>query len=202
MRKIILILSVFLLAACVGNPPRQDEIATYDLGRLTGAWTSPGFPIATVEVKASTWLDTPAQLYRLTYADDLRRRIYTGSRWAAPPAELLGHALQRRIVFGQPDFNGPGCRLRLALDELEQRFDSPQTSKTVLEIRAALLPQQGDELLAKRAFLIEKPAPTADARGGVAATRATAQALADDLAAWLGDVARERPQVAVACKEK
>jgi len=202
MRKIILILSLLMLAACVGNPPREAEIASYDLGSFSGTWTSPGFPIATVDVKASTWLDSPAQLYRLAYADDLRRRAYTQSRWAAPPAELLEHALQRRIIFGQPDFTGPGCRLQLSLDELEQRFDTPQSSKALLEIRAALLPPQGETPLAKHAFKIEKPAPTADARGGVAATHSVAQALADELAQWLGDVSRERPQLALACKEK
>jgi cholesterol transport system auxiliary component len=90
--------------------------------------------------------------------------------------------------------------LRLALDELEQRFDTPQSSKVILEVRASLLPPQGDTPLAKRAFEIKKSAPTADARGSVVATRAAAQALADDLAAWLGDVARERSQVTLACK--
>jgi len=200
MRKIILILSVFLLAACVGNPPRQAEIASYDLGSHTLTWTSPGFPVAAVNVKASSWLESPAQLYRLTYADDLRRRSYTESRWVAAPAELLERALQQRIIFGQPDFSGPGCRLRLALDELEQRFDSPQSSKVLLEVRASLLSPQGDAPLAKHAFKIEKPAPTADARGGVAATRAAAQALADELAQWLAEVTRERPQTVAACK--
>jgi cholesterol transport system auxiliary component len=202
MRKIILILSVFLLAACVGTPPRQDEIASYDLGSHSLTWTSPGFPIAAVNVKASSWLESPAQLYRLAYADDLRRRAYTESRWVAAPAELLERALQQRIIFGQPDFSGPACHLRLALDELEQRFDTPQSSKVLLEVRAILLSPQGDAPLAKRAFKIEKPAPTADARGSVVATRAAAQALADELAQWLGDVARERPQLAVACKGK
>jgi cholesterol transport system auxiliary component len=200
MRKIILVLSVFLLAGCVGNPPRQAEIASYDLGSHSLAWTSPGFHLVAVNVKASSWLESPAQLYRLAYADDLRRRTYTESRWVAAPAELLERALQQRIIFGQPDFSGPGCRLRLALDELEQRFDTSQSSKVILEVRASLLPPQGDTPLAKRAFKIEKPAPTADARGSVVATRAAAQALADDLAAWLGDVARERPQVTLACK--
>jgi cholesterol transport system auxiliary component len=202
MHKIILILSVFLLAACVGNPPRHDEIASYDLGSHSLTWTSPGFPIAAVNVKASSWLESPVQLYRLAYTDDLRRRAYTESRWVAAPAELLERALQQRILFGQPDFSGPGCRLRLALDELEQRFDSPQSSKVLLEVRASLLSPQGDTPLAKRAFKIERPAPSADARGGVVAMRAAAQALADELAQWLGDVARERPQIATACKEK
>lgn len=200
MRKIIVVLLAFLLAGCIGNPPRGAEIASYDLGKLSGSWASPGFPITAVEVQASAWLDSPAQLYRLSYADNLRRRAYTESRWAALPAELLERALQRRIIFGQADFTGPGCRLQLMLDELEQRFDAPQTSQAVLEVRALLLPLRGDALLAKRAFLIEQPAPSADARGGVVATRAAVQALTDELAHWLGEVARERPQVLAMCQ--
>jgi cholesterol transport system auxiliary component len=198
--KTIIFLSIFLLAGCVGNPPRQSEIAHYDLGNVAGAWSAPGFPIATVEVRASPWLDSSAQMYRLTYADSQRRHAYTTSRWAAQPAELLERFLQRRIVFGQPDFTGPGCRLSLKLDELEQRFDAPQSSKLVLEAHAILLPLHGEAILSKRAFLIQQPAPSPDAQGGVVATRAAAEALAGEMAQWLGNVARERPQVVAICK--
>lgn len=200
MRKLLAVLCTLLLAGCVGNPARQTEIAAYDFGDLAGAWASPGFPVAAVEVRAMSWLDSPAQLYRLGYADDLRRHGYANSRWAAAPAELLERFLQRRIVFGQPDFAGPGCRLALTLDELEQRFDTAQSSQTVLEVRARLLPLHGETLLSKRAFLIRKAAPSADARGGVAATRAALQTLAQEMAAWLDEVARQRPQAVALCK--
>ncbi len=201
MYKIVSVfLSAFLLTGCVGNPPRQSEIALYDLGDVSGAWAAPGFPIAAVEVSASSWLDSSAQIYRLAYADALRRQSYTHSRWAAPPAELLERFLQRRIVFGQPDFTGPGCRLSLTLDELEQRFDTQQTSKIVLEARATLLPLHGDAILSKRSFLIQQPASSPDAKGGVLATRAAADALAGEMAQWLGSVARERPQAVAICK--
>jgi cholesterol transport system auxiliary component len=201
MRQTFFILLAFLLAGCVGNPPRQTEIARHDLGDLAGTWISPGFPLSGVSVRAASWLDTPDQMYRLSYADNLRRRAYTESRWVAPPADLFERFLRRRIVFGQPDFSGPGCRLDLTLDELDQRFTAPQSSELVLEVRASLLPARGKALLAKRAFLIRQPAPTPDARGGVMATRAAAQALADELARWLEEVARERPQAIATCKE-
>lgn len=201
MRQTLFVLLAFLLAGCVGNPPRQTEIARHDLGDLAGAWVAPGFPVSGVNVRAASWLDTPDQMYRLAYADDLRRHAYAESRWVAPPAELFERFLRRRIVYGQPDFSGPGCRLDLTLDELDQRFATPQGSEIVLEIRASLHPARGKALLAKRAFLIRRPAPTPDARGGVQATRAAAQALADELARWLGEVARERPQAIVSCKE-
>lgn len=200
MRQLLALVSILVLAGCIGNPPRQDDIAAYDFGSLAGTWVAPGFPIAAVAVRATSWLDTTAQLYRLNYVDALRRGSYGTSRWAAPPAELLERFLQRHIVYGQPDFAGRGCRLDLTLDELEQRFDAEQASSAVLEVRARLLPPKGDTLLSKRAFSIRKSAPTHDARGGVAATSEAVQALADELAQWLGEVARERPRVAAACR--
>ena len=195
------ILIVFLLAGCVGNPPRQAEMVRHDLGDLAGAWPSPGFPVGGVAVRAASWLDTPEQAYRLAYAEDLRRRAYADSRWAAPPAELFENFLRRRIVFGQPDAGGAGCRLALTLDELEQHFAAPQTSEVVLEMRATLLPPRGKTPVSRHAVSIRKPAPTPDARGGVQATRAAARALADELARWLAAVARERPQSIAVCKE-
>lgn len=206
MRKTIALvaacLAVVSLAGCVGNPPRQGEAARHDLGEMPGVWHTPGFPVAALNVRATSWLDTPALAYRLIYVDSLRRLVYADNRWVAPPAELIERFLRRRIVFGQPDFSGPGCRLNLVLDELDQRFDSPQASQVVLEVRASLLPRAGEVILSKRAFLIEKPAPTQDAAGGVAATREAAQALAGELAQWLGELVRERPQAVSLCKEK
>jgi cholesterol transport system auxiliary component len=58
----------------------------------------------------------------------------------------------------------------------------------------------GDAILSKRAFLIQQPASSPDAKGGVVATRAAAEALAGEMAQWLGNVARERPQAVASCK--
>ena len=198
MRLLPLLFASILFSGCVGNPPRSTDMATYDFGNLAGTWTAP-LPIAAVDVRAPSWLDSSAQLYRLGYADDLRRRSYAASRWAAPPAELLERALQRRIVYGQPDFAGRGCRLALTLDELEQRFDSEQSSQLVMEVRARLLPPGGDTLLSKRAFLIRKAAPSADARGSVAAAREAVQALSMGLDEWLVE-AKSNARIAAACQ--
>jgi cholesterol transport system auxiliary component len=113
---------------------------------------------------------------------------------------LLEAFLKRRIVFGQDDFNGTGCRLQLVLDELEQRFDDPRRSEVVLEARALLTPLRGGEMLSRRAFLIRKPAAAADARAGAAAARDAVQMLAGDIGTWLGDVAREKPAIVQRCR--
>lgn len=201
MRFIFMLCSVFLLAACVGNPPQPRDIARHDLGDPDGRWPATGVVVSRVDVRVAAWLDSPAQWYRLSYADALRRHSYAENRWVAPPGELIERWLQRRILSGQPEGAGPGCHLVLWLDELEQRFDSPRTSQVLLELRASLRSRRGDAIVAKHDFRVVRAAPTADARGGVKATRAAADALAGELARWLGELARERPQAVTLCKE-
>ena len=193
-----LLFSAFFLVACVGNPPRQAAMALHDLGDVSGPGLETVLPVVAIKVKAASWLDSTAQLYRLAYADPLRRQAYTESRWVAPPAGLIERLLQRRILPGQGQGES-GCRLSLIVDEFEQRFDTPQDSRTVLDVRVQLLPRRSDTLLAQRLFRIERPAPSADARGGVQAARIASEALAGELVAWLGELVRERPQAMAAC---
>lgn len=198
MRRVAAILAGMLLAACGGNV-RNADVVRYDFGSLGGSSDRSHIPIAEVEVQASSWLAGPDMHFRLAYAEPQGRRSYAESRWAAPPAELLEVFLRRRMVFGRPEFNGAGCRLRLVLDELEQRYDDPQGSMQVLEIRALLTPLRGVETIARRAFLIRKRAASATAGGGAAATRDAVQALAADLEAWLETTAREKPAIVERC---
>ncbi len=200
-RSILAAILVLGLTGCFGNPPRSSGMALHDLGPAGGPWAYPGVAIAVLDLQPAAWLASPAQLYRLAYADPLRRHAYTESRWVAPPAELIEGQLQRRIVYGQPDMAARGCRLALTLDEFEQRFDSAQASKTMLEVRARLLPARGETPLARRAFTVEQPAPTADAHGGVEAARAAVDTLVVQLSQWLGEVARSHPPTITQCKE-
>lgn len=193
------VLAAALVAACGGNV-RTSEVARYDLGDLPGKGAGSRVPIATVEVQAASWLDGPAMYFRLAYADSLRRQHYADSRWAAPPAELLEAFLKRRFVFGQADSSGAGCRLQLVLDELEQRFDDPQTSRVVLQIRALLASSRSAEMLSRRVLIVHQPAPTPSAAGGVAATRDAVQSLAGELAGWLDEIGRDKPPIVERCR--
>ncbi len=199
MRTLTILLSLFLLTACVGSPPRQSDIALYDLGQVPAVATPLVLPIAALNVIPSSWVDSPALLYRLNFADDLRRRSYVDSRWAATPAELFKRHLQGQIVYGQTAQGMSGCRLELALDELEQQFESAQKSHVVLELRASLLTRHGEDALARRAFRLQREAPSADARGGVQATRAALQGVTVELIDWLNGLAKSRPKL---CRSK
>ena len=203
MKWLAIILAGTLLAACGGNV-RTAEPVRYDFGNLAAKVVEAGpdsrIPLAAVDVQTASWLAGPAMHFRLAYAEPLRRQSYAESRWAAPPGELLEAFLKRRLIFGQRDFSGTGCRLQLVMDELEQRFDEPQRSQVVLEVRALLTPVRGTEVLGRRVFLIKQPAATADAGAGAAAARAAVQALATDLGVWLDETAGARPAVVERCR--
>lgn len=187
------LLAAALLSACAGGPGPAEPVR-FDLGAVSNG-TPWRMPLAAIDVQAASWLSATAMHYRLAYAEPLRRQSYNESRWAAPPGELLESFLKRRQ--GSADGGGPGCRLQLALDELEQRFEDARSSRTVIEARAVLLPARGGDMLARRSFSIQKPTTTTDARGGAAAASAAALALADELAAWTNGL---EPTVAARCR--
>jgi cholesterol transport system auxiliary component len=201
MKRWLAITAGLVLAACGGSTATKEGLR-YDFGgyAATGSVAGSRLPVAAVDVQAASWLSGPDMHFRLGYAEPLQRRSYTESRWAAPPAELLEASLKRRIVFGQSESGGTGCRLQLVLDELEQRFDDPQGSKLVLEVRAQLIAMRGAEALTRKSFLIQKPATAPDARGGAAAAREAVQALADDIETWLSDISRDKPAIAGRCR--
>lgn len=191
--RLFLLLAVVALAAC-GGGIRPAPSAQYDLGTASVVWQPQRPPLRGIAVAAPSWLGGRDIHYRLLYADPLRRQAYAEGRWAAPPAELIERALSRQARGA-----GTGCTLRLELDELAQVFDAPQASRTLLEVRASLVAPERAALLARKAFALAAPAPSADARGGVAAAAAAVQALGGELGAWLEHLVRENPALAQRC---
>jgi cholesterol transport system auxiliary component len=178
---LILVAVSVLLSGCIGSSVRQAEVAHFDLGPTQGDGSAPP-GLAAVEVSAPSWLAGGAMQYRLLYGEPTRRFDYADSRWVAPPFELLGQVLERRLVGSAAGH----CRLHIELDELVQAFDTPQSSHVVLAGRATLL--GSPEVLARRRFSLTSPAPTADAKGGVAAAALAVKALGDEMAAWIAPV--------------
>lgn len=198
MRGMLVLTAALLLGGCVANTVRQDEAAVFDLGETAGPWQAPA--LRGVDVAAPSWLGTAAMQYRLAYVDGSRRRAYVESRWAAPPAELVELALRRRAVASSAggDAMPVDCRLRIDLDEFVQTFDSAQSSRVVLALRARLV-SRNEQPLASRAFKLERAAASADARGGVVAATAAVQALGAELSEWLAALAREKSALATRC---
>lgn len=201
-----LALAASVLAGCAG-PERPVRAMQYDFGPgatqvQPSTRMAPLPPIALAEIDAGGALDSSAMLYRLGYADANQLRPYAQARWTAAPAQLVRQRVreqlsQRRVVLNTGEgaallrSGGVAPRvLRLELEEFSHLFESPTQSAGVLRLRATLAENtpSGEKLLAQRVVIVQRPARTADAPGGVRALAAATDAAAEELSQWLQQV--------------
>jgi cholesterol transport system auxiliary component len=200
-----LFLLFFLGLTGCALPDKAARPMSYDFG--PGPLTTPPSDrraplpaLVLAEVQAGPALGSPAMLYRLLYADAQQLQPYALARWSMPPAELLRQRLadtlgQRRALLGPGDGASTSTgmtTLRLTLEEFSQLFDSPQQSRGLLRLRATVSQAGpgGEQLLAQRSIIVQRPAPSADAAGGVRALSAATDAAAEELVAWLAQQGR------------
>ena len=199
-----------LLGACSALPDKPVRAALYDFG--PGALTSepstrqaPLAPIALADIStAGGALDNQAVLYRLGYDDAQQLRPYSQARWSMPPAQLLRQRLREVLSRNRAVLNageGPALNrsvnqgvlprvLQLDLEEFSHFFASPGSSIGLVRLRATLVETtpSGEKLLAQRSVTVQRPAPSADAPGGVRALTAASDAAIDEIATWLQQV--------------
>ncbi len=151
-------------------------------------------PLALGDVQANQALDSLAILYRLGYADAQRLRPYAHARWSAPPAQLVRQRLreilsQRRAVVNASESTVP-LVLRIELEEFSQQFVSPAQSDGVIRLNVTLskITPAGELPVAQRSVLVQRPAPSEDAVGGVKALAAATDAAAREIAQWLASL--------------
>lgn len=190
------VLAATVLAGCgaIGTPPKP--VAFYDLGLADPLNLPAAMVPAQIEVGAPSWLDVGAMQYTLDQDRPQRRRSYAESRWVAKPSEMMERALARALRGGSEGVaeGGQACRLRIELDEFTQVFHDGGASSAELVLRASWLPARGSAPLARRAFQVTEPAPSADAEGGVIAHRAAMRRLTGEIAAWLAALDRRDGQ--------
>lgn len=189
------------LAACsaMQRPPRA---LVYDFG--PGAVASaaanrlaPLPALALADVEAPAALESAAVLYRLAYSDSQQLRPYAQARWSMPPAQLLRQRLReqlglRRAVLSPTQgvaVPPPLMILHVELEEFSQLFETANQSSGLLRLRATLgqagARAGGEELVAQRSFVVQRPATGADAAGGVRALTAAADAAIQEIDLWV-----------------
>ena len=186
MNRCFVLLAALLLSACVGGAGNSVPSVTYDFGlpvaRLAVGGTWPGLSL---EVRSQSWFDSTNVDYRLAYADPLTRRQYVGSRWAGAPAQLIAQRLRQQLgVLSATANSATDCLIRVELQEFSQVFDSPQSSRGVLTASVSLIDGKR-RVVAERLAVIEKPAVSADASGGVQALVAASTEFGRLLSDWL-----------------
>lgn len=206
-RPAIAVFSVMLaieLAGCSAIPDKPVRATLFDFGPVLGGSTGP-VPAPTLpalvlaDVETTGALDGSAVLYRLAYSDDHQLRPYSQARWSAPPPQLIRQRLRQRLgreravldlgeSAGMARNGGAAPRvLRMGLEEFSHLFETESQSWGLVRLRVTLMDNTvaGEQLLAQRTFVMRKPAPTADAPGGVRALTAATDAVAEEIAQWM-----------------
>lgn len=197
------------LAGCSALPDKPVRASQYDFG----PGLLPPAPAATAPAQAPLpalaiddigtpggALDNQAVLYRLAYANAQQLRPYAQARWSMPPAQLVRQRLRERLSQRRPIFNAREglalnrsqsaalpLQLRLDLEEFSHLFTAPEVSVGLIRLRATLVEvtPAGEKLLGQRSLVVQRPAPSADAAGGVRALTAATDAAIDELEQWL-----------------
>ena len=191
-RTLTAMICVFALGACGSVPRAAPGYSVHDFGPLgTAPARPPALPIRNTEVVSAPWLASTSMHYRLMYAQPTRRQVFVESRWAAQPGQLFELAVKRTLKANDSTPTASGCRLRVELDEFAQVFASERESSGILEARVFLLAPRSDQLVASRSFSIARPAPSANAAGGVAALREGVEQFNRELLGWLDTLAAE-----------
>lgn len=206
--RVVALLAAALLAACSSIAPDKPVRATlYDFGPGPG----PGAPatgaarqgaIVLADPQAAGALEGASLLYRLAYADGHQLLPYSRARWAAPPARLVRQRLREvlgrdRAVLDASESAALARQggamppvLRVDLEEFSHVFESATQSAGVVRMRVTLMENTpaGERLLGQRMFEQRRPAPSADAPGGVRALTAATDGVAQDIAGWLAQL--------------
>jgi cholesterol transport system auxiliary component len=194
-RTALVVLLTSAAAGCASLPAAPVRPAVYDFGPgplNAPATNNPALPaLALQEFRAPPALDNPAVLYRLAYADVRQLRPYANARWSMPPAQLVRQRLREtlaasRAVLDAAEGSAP-FMLRVELQEFSQLFEGEQASSGLVRLNATLFESKGgaDRLVAQRTFVVQRPAPSADAAGGVRALITATDAVVAEIGAWL-----------------
>ena len=199
-------LTVLALTACSALPEKPVRATQYDFG--PGATTLPSAnpgamlpPLALADVESAGVLEgSTAVLYRLGYADAQQLRPYSQARWSMPPAQLVRQRVREQLGQRRAVFNAGASvalnrsqnavlplLLRLDLEEFSQLFTAPETSVGLIRLRATLVEvtPAGEKLVGQRNVIVQRPAPSSDAPGGVQALTAATDAAIEEIDQWL-----------------
>ena len=202
----VMFLGAIVLAGCSALPDKPVRASLYDFGpgNMTVQPTTrqavlPALAIDDISTSGGA-LDNQAVLYRLAYQDAQELRPYTLARWAMPPAQLVRQRLREQLGQQRNIFDARSglalnrsqsavlpLLLRLDLDEFSHVFTTQEASVGLIRLRATLIEQatSGEKLIAQRSVVVQRPAPSADAPGGVRALTAATDAAIEEIDAWL-----------------
>ncbi|MFO7858837.1 MAG: ABC-type transport auxiliary lipoprotein family protein [Ectothiorhodospiraceae bacterium] len=202
MRAFALLLATLLplLSACssLSLPGNREAQATWELDPETPLTisTQRDVTLDIVPPTAVPALATSAMAYRQR---NLERRYYAANRWVKEPAQLLHPLLVR--VFEESDVvatvwaDGGGrahYRLETQLLELEHDYRGSEHGHGRVELRARIIDNTRDSVLATRRFQATAASDQSGPAGGARAINEALGEVLTDLVRWLPETVPER----------
>ena len=184
-RTLALTLTLALAGCGIGRVPAPPSV--FDLG--LDARPAPALPARApiaLTFQASPALSDTGLIWRV--GDSAAPKAYATYRWASAPSELVRQRISDRLSRQGPVLadrvNLQTPQLQVSLSQFEQVFsEDGQTSQGRILLQAVLV--NGRSVVDQTRILVQAPAPTQDAAGGVAALRQATDEAADQLAQWL-----------------
>lgn len=200
-RALICLMALGLVGCTALQPKPRATVYDFGPGPVATLPTNRMAPLPTLvlaDAEASAALDSNAVLYRLAYSDAQQLRPYALARWSMTPAQLLRQRLREQLGARRAVLNAaqgvvadkPTMVLHLELDEFSQLFETAERSSGLVRLRATLSQsgQGSQRLVAQRSFIVQRPAASADAEGGVRALATATDAVIGEIAQWLQQV--------------
>lgn len=181
MNKLIFVV-VLMLAGCGSLPKAGSQAALYDFG--IPAKTPPVvLAIRLAGVQAAPGLEGSEMRYRLAYKNPAQVFAYTESRWVAAPDKLLQRRMEQRLQTT----GATPCMLHVTVEAFDQVFESPASSRGVVQLRATLAKGAGRQAVLQTTQVnVERLATSADAQGGVAALDGASEEAVAGVLGWAG----------------
>lgn len=185
---VVTLLAAALLTGC-SLLPDTPQSTTYDLGPPTAAPSAAaGKTLPRLRVLSTdgpSWLDGNAIHYRLRYAQAERLQPYATQRWIMSPVRLFDERLREAVsARGELSWGGDTQAPALKVDivDFEQVFDSADSSRGVVQVRATVM---RNGMIGQKTFTAEQPAPSADGAGGVRALAGSTDAVIAAIIDWV-----------------
>lgn len=185
------------LSGCA-NSLQSSRAALYDFGPgllATAPLTaSTHAPVILGMIEATPALESLAVHYRLGYANGQQFKPYSQARWSMAPAQLIRQRLSEQLGQSRAILN-PGesglagtaepATLRVDLEEFSQLFLTPTESVGLIRLRATLIQPSKTPRVMQHSVVVQRPAASADALGGVQALTAATDAAVLEIDAWM-----------------
>jgi ABC-type uncharacterized transport system auxiliary subunit len=163
-------------------PKMGPQAALYDFGVAANP-TATALPnVRLGYVRPAPGLEGSDMRYRLTYKNPAQVFAYIESRWIAPPDRLLQRRMEQRLrTTGVAQ-----CALNVTVDAFDQLFDTPTSSRGVVQLRATLTKGVGQKAIVQTTQVnVEHAAASADAPGGAAALDAASAEAVTGVLDWV-----------------